>query len=221
MEEIIIEIVNKFGYLGIMLLIAIENIFPPIPSEVILTFGGFATTISNITVVGAIIAATIGSVTGAIALYWIGRILNEERIDKIVDSKIGKILGLKKENIHKAFSWFDNKGKYAVFFGRFVPIVRSLVSIPAGMAKMAIIPFLILTTIGSLIWNTVLISLGRIAGASWGKIAEYIGGYSDIVLGVFIVVAVLVVIVFYAKKSGIIKVMRFRKNKKENSYHSD
>ena len=215
MEEIIIEIVNKFGYLGIMLLIAIENIFPPIPSEVILTFGGFATTISNITVVGAIIAATIGSVTGAIALYWIGRLLNEERIDKIVDSKLGKILGLKKQNIHKAFSWFDNKGKYAVFFGRFVPIVRSLVSIPAGMAKMAIIPFLILTTVGSLIWNTVLITLGKIAGASWGKIAEYISGYSDIVLGIFIVIAVLGVIAFYAKKSGIIKVIRIRKSKEE------
>ena len=215
MEEIIIEIVNKVGYLGIMLLIAIENIFPPIPSEVILTFGGFATTISNITVVGAIIAATIGSVTGAIALYWIGRILNEDRIDKIVDSKVGKILGLKKENIHKAFSWFDNKGKYAVFFGRFVPIVRSLVSIPAGMAKIAIFPFLILTTVGSLIWNTVLITLGRIAGASWEKIAEYIGGYSDIVLGIFIVIAVLGVIAFYTKKSGIIKVIRFRKSKEE------
>jgi len=215
MEAIIIEIVNKFGYLGIMLLIAIENIFPPIPSEVILTFGGFATTISNITVLGAIIAATIGSVVGAIGLYSIGRILNEERIDKIIDSKVGKILGLKKKDIHKAFSWFDNKGKYAVFFGRFIPIVRSLVSIPAGMAKMAIIPFIVLTTVGSLIWNTVLITLGRIAGASWGKIAEYIGGYSDIVLGVFIVVFVLGIVSFYTKKSGMVKLIRFRKNKKE------
>lgn len=215
MEEIIIEIVNKFGYLGIMLLIAIENIFPPIPSEVILTFGGFATTISNITVLGAVIAATIGSVAGAIALYWIGRILNEERIDKIVDSKAGKILGLKKEDIHKAFSWFDSKGKFAVFFGRFIPIVRSLVSIPAGMAKMAVAPFLILTTVGSLIWNTVLISLGRIAGASWNKIAEYIGGYSDIVLCVFIVAFVLGIIAFYCKKSGMVKFIRFGKNKKE------
>jgi len=215
MEAIIIDIVNKFGYLGIMLLIAIENIFPPIPSEVILTFGGFATTISNITVLGAIAAATIGSIVGAIALYWIGRILNEERIDKIFEGKLGKILGLKKENIHKAFSWFDSKGKYAVFFGRFVPIVRSLVSIPAGMAKMAIIPFIMLTTAGSLIWNTVLIFLGRIAGASWEKIAGYIDGYSDIILGIFIIIAVLGIVVFYAKKSGIIKVIRFRKRKEE------
>ena len=99
MESIIIDIVNKFGYTGIVLLIAIENIFPPIPSEVILTFGGFATTISSITVTGAIIAATIGSVLGAIVLYYIGRILNEDRINKITRSRVGKVLGLKQEDI--------------------------------------------------------------------------------------------------------------------------
>ena len=215
MEALIIDIVNKFGYMGIILLIAVENIFPPIPSEVILTFGGFATTISSITVIGTIIAATIGSVIGAIVLYWIGRVLNEERIDKIVDSKVGKILGLKKDDIHKAFSWFDNKGKFAVFFGRFIPIVRSLVSVPAGMAKMPMVAFLVLTTVGSLIWNTVLITLGRIAGASWNRIAEYIGGYSDIVFGGFIVVFVLGIIAFYLKKSKMVKIIWFKKNKKE------
>lgn len=215
MEKIIIEIINNFGYWGVMLLITIENIFPPIPSEVILTFGGFATTISNITVLGTIIAATIGSVVGALVLYWIGRFLNEERIDNIVSGKLGKILGLKIGNIHKAFTWFDNKGKYAVFIGRFVPIVRSLVSIPAGMAKMAMVPFLILTTVGSLIWNTVLIILGRIAGASWNKIAEYVGGYSDILLGIFIFITIIGIFAFYIKKSKIIKIIRFKKNKKE------
>ena len=215
MEEIIISMVNQFGYLGIILLIAIENIFPPIPSEVILTFGGFATTISNITVIGTIIASTVGSVLGAMALYWIGRFLNEERIDKIADSKAGKVLGLEKQDIHKAFSWFDSKGKFAVFFGRFIPIVRSLVSIPAGMAKMAMIPFLLLTTVGSLIWNTVLITLGRIAGASWSKIAVYVGGYSDVVLIGFIIVFILGIVAFYLKKSGTVKIIKFRKKDKE------
>ena len=215
MEAIIISMVNKFGYLGIILLIAIENIFPPIPSEVILTFGGFATTISNITVIGTIIASTVGSVLGAIALYWIGRFLNEERIDKLAESKVGKVLGLQKQDIHKAFSWFDSKGKFAVFFGRFIPIVRSLVSIPAGMAKMAMIPFLLLTTVGSLIWNTVLIALGRIAGASWSKIAVYVGGYSDIVLIGFIIIFILGIVAFYLKKSGTVKIIRFRKKNKE------
>lgn len=215
MEVFIIDIVNQFGYIGIILLIAIENIFPPIPSEVILTFGGFATTISSITVIGTIIAATIGSVLGAIVLYWIGRVLKEERIDKLVDSKVGKILGLKKDDIHRAFSWFDNKGKCAVFFGRFIPIVRSLVSVPAGMAKMPMVPFLVLTTVGSLIWNTVLITLGKIAGSSWNRIAEYIGGYSDIVFSGFIVLFVLGIIAFYVKKSCMVKIIWFSKNKRE------
>ena len=107
------------------------------------------------------------------------------------------------------------KGKYAVFFGRFIPIVRSLVSIPAGMAKMAFLPFIILTTVGSLIWNTVLINLGRFAGASWNKIADFISGYSDIVLGVFIVIAVLGIITIYAKKTSLIKIIKIGKNNKE------
>ena len=177
MQTAIIEIINKFGYLGIVSLITIENLFPPIPSEVILTFGGFATTISNITVIGVIIASTVGSVIGAVILYLLGRVLSVEKLEKFSESKFGKILGLEKADIEKSVNWFDSKGKYAVFFGRFIPIIRSLVSVPAGMARMAMLPFLILTTIGSLIWNTVLVVLGRIAGDSWNVIAMYVGGF--------------------------------------------
>lgn len=211
MTDIIIEIINQFGYLGVIVLIAVENIFPPIPSEVILTFGGFATTISNITVVGAIIASTIGSLIGAIVLYGIGRYLNEDRIEKIAGSRVGKILGIEKGDINKSFDWFNSRGKYAVFFGRFIPIVRSLVSIPAGMSRMAIIPFLFLTTIGSVIWNTVLISLGRIAGKSWNRIAIYVGNYSDAVLVIFLAVFVLGIIISYIKKK--VRIVRIRKTK--------
>ena len=213
MQTAIIEIINKFGYLGIVSLITIENLFPPIPSEVILTFGGFATTISNITVIGVIIASTVGSVIGAVILYLLGRVLSVEKLEKFSESKFGKILGLEKADIEKSVNWFDSKGKYAVFFGRFIPIIRSLVSVPAGMAKMAMLPFLILTTIGSLIWNTVLVVLGRIAGDSWNVIAMYVGGYSDIVLILFMIVFVLGIMAFYIKKSCRIKIMRFRKNK--------
>lgn len=213
MQSAIISIINRFGYLGIVSLISIENIFPPIPSEVILTFGGFATTISNITVFGAIIASTIGSVLGAIILYWAGRVLNEERIDRFTEGKTGKILGLKRENIHKSFKWFNSKGKYAVFFGRFIPIIRSLVSIPAGMSKMPMIPFLALTTIGSVIWNTVLILLGRIAGESWNRIAKMVGRNSDIVLVGFIFIFVFGTLMFYFKKCKKIKIIRIKRSK--------
>lgn len=145
MQEIIINIMNDFGYLGIALLIAIENIFPPIPSEVILTFGGFMTTYSNINIIGVIISSTIGSALGAIILYWVGRILSKERLEKIVDGKIGNMLHFKKQDIEKANKSFEKRGKFTVFFCRFVPIVRSLISIPAGMTKMKFTPFVLLT----------------------------------------------------------------------------
>lgn len=213
MYTAILEVLNKFGYFGMALLIAIENIFPPIPSEVILTFGGFATTISHITIVGAIIASTIGSVIGAIILYWLGRILNEDKIEKISRSKIGKIIGIKKENIEKSFKWFNNKGKYAVFLGRFIPIIRSLVSIPAGMAKMNMLPFLVLTTLGSAIWNTILIILGKIAGSSWLKMAGYVGTFSDAILIGSLMIFLIGILIFYLKNNKKITIIKIKKNK--------
>ena len=169
MYEWIIEIMNKFGLLGIFLLITIENIFPPIPSEVILTFGGFMTTPvdSTITIWGVIIVSTLGSVVGAIILYGIGLLLSAERLGAILDGKIGKLLGFKKDDVFKACDWFNKKGKITVLFCRCVPIVRSLISIPAGMAKMRFDLFVILTTLGSFIWNIILVYLGAAAGASW------------------------------------------------------
>ena len=210
MEEYIIGILNEFGYLGVVLLITIENIFPPIPSEVILTFGGFATTISDLTIFGTITAATIGSVIGAIILYWIGSNLDEIRLKKIANSKTGKILGLNEENISKTYKWFNSRGKYAVFFGRFIPIIRSLVSIPAGMSRIPMIPFLILTTIGSLIWNTTLILLGRIAGNSWIRMANCVGNYSDYIFLVFIIIFLGGIISSYIKKKRKVIFIRFR-----------
>lgn len=214
MNLIVMEIINKFGYLGIVLLIAIENIFPPIPSEVILTFGGFATTISNTTVIGTIVASTVGSVFGAIILYWAGLCLNKNKIYKLTEGKFGKIIGLKKENINKSFRWFDSMGKYAVFFGRFIPIIRSLVSIPAGMAKMSMFPFLILTIVGSLIWNTVLILLGRLTGESWRRVAGCIDGYSNIILISFGVFFIFGTVSYYLKKKKRLQVIFFRKHTK-------
>ena len=146
MEEMILSIMNQFGYIGVLLLIAIENVFPPIPSEVILLFGGFMTTYTELNVIGMIIFSTLGSLIGAIVLYYIGKILNKERLKKIVSGKVGKILRLKNEDIEKADHWFDTKGNKTVFFCRFIPIVRSLISIPAGMSEMPMLKFLIYTT---------------------------------------------------------------------------
>lgn len=200
MQDLIIQLMDKFGYIGIMLLIAIENIFPPIPSEVVLTFGGFMTTYSKLTIIGVIIFSTVGAILGAIVLYYIGRILNKERLMRIVSGKIGKILFLKVDDIEKADRWFATKGDKVVFFGRCVPIIRSLISIPAGMSGMPLGRFLILTTLGSAIWNTILVVIGSVVGESWEKIVAIVNEYAFVTLFVLVIVFVVGVIYFYRKR---------------------
>lgn len=197
MENFIIEVMNDFGYIGIFLLIMIENLFPPIPSEVILTFGGFMTIDSNLTVLGVIVASTIGSMAGAFALYYIGKILNKERLIKIVTSKYGKLLRIKPKDIETADSWFDKKGNITVLFCRFIPVVRSLISIPAGMSEMPMLKFTIYTLIGSSIWNTVLVCVGAFAGSYKDMIINMIDSISNIVLVLIIIVFMIGVIWFY------------------------
>ncbi len=200
MKSAIIALINKYGYFGIFSLIAIENVFPPIPSEVILTFGGFMTTYSNMNIGLVIISATLGSLLGAIILYSIGKILNKERLKKIVNSKIGNILCLKEEDIEKADQWFDKKGNKTVFFCRFVPIVRSLISIPAGMSEMNYIKFIIYTLCGSFIWNFILVFLGSKVGSNFEKIVEIINKYSYITLTFIIILVILFIVLLIKRK---------------------
>ena len=201
MQEFIISVMNQFGYFGVFLLIAVENIFPPIPSEVILLFGGFMTTYTKLNIIFMIIAATFGSLLGAIVLYYIGKILNKERLKKIVRGKIGKMLRLKESDIEKADAWFDNKGNKTVFFCRFIPIVRSLISIPAGMSEMAMSKFLVYTIFGSLIWNTVLVYMGSIFGKNWTKILDVMDRYTHIVIILCIILFAVFIYYFYLKKN--------------------
>lgn len=198
MENWITEIMNEFGYMGILFLITLENVFPPIPSEVILTLGGFMTTTTNLTVLNVVLSATAGSVVGAIILYIIGLQLDVERLEKIVD-RWGHILRLKKSDIHKADAWFDKYGPWAVFLCRFVPLIRSLISIPAGMSNMNVGIFLLFTTLGTLIWNVVLVSLGASVGESWEDIVAFMDIYSNIIY-VILVVLVIVLGFLYIKK---------------------
>ena len=205
MQELMIQLMGQFGYIGVFLLIAIENIFPPIPSEVVLLFGGFMTTYTELNIVGMVIASTLGSLLGAIVLYYIGRILNKERLKKIVSGKIGKVLRIKNEDIDKADHWFDTKGNKTVFFCRFIPIVRSLISIPAGMSQMPMGKFLVYTTAGSVIWNTVLVIAGNMVGEKWEDILQIFSDYSHITLVVLIIIFVVGVVWFYRSKSKKVK----------------
>ncbi len=200
MQDWIIQIMDQFGYWGIALLIAIENVFPPIPSEVILTFGGFMTTYTSLNIWLVALFATVGSVVGAIVLYGVGRILKPERLEKLLSGKVGRILRLKPEDVEKANRWFQKRGKATVFFCRFIPIVRSLISIPAGMSKMNMGIFLLLTTIGTSIWNIVLVSLGAFAGASWEKIAGYFDIYGKIALVIIAAAFLIFIFLFYKNR---------------------
>ena len=200
MEEFVISIMNQFGYFGIFFLIFIENIFPPIPSEVVLLFGGFMTTYSKLNLFGMIIFSTLGSTVGAIVLYYIGKILNKERLKKIVSGKIGKVLRLKASDIEKADKWFDTKGNKTVFFCRFIPVVRSLISIPAGISEMIMSKFLLYTITGSLIWNTVLLFVGSKVGENWKKIEQMMSQYSHIILIILIIAFIGFVIYHFSKK---------------------
>ena len=202
MEDLIIQIMDNYGYLGIGLLILIENVFPPIPSELILTFGGFMTLSTNMTVIGVILVSTIGSLLGAIVLYLIGKILNKDRLIKIVESKYGRLLRVKRKDIEMADKWFLEKGTGTVFFCRFIPIVRSLISIPAGMSEMSMVKFIIYTVFGSAIWNTVLVCVGAFAADKKDYILGILDNVSHIVLILLIVIFVVCVYLFYKSRIG-------------------
>ncbi|MGG1878437.1 DedA family protein [Paenibacillus campinasensis] len=199
MENWITDIMEQFGYIGVFLMIALENIFPPIPSEIILTFGGFMTTYTSMTVPGVVAAATLGSVVGAVILYGIGRLLDVERLEKIVE-RWGHILRVKKEDIRKADAWFDKYGYWTVLFGRMVPLIRSLISIPAGMSNMKFGMFLLFTTIGTLIWNVILVTVGAMLGESWEDIIAFMDVYSHLTYAVIAVALVVLLFLFFRKR---------------------
>lgn len=158
------------------------------------------TTTSNMSIFGVVVASTLGSLIGAIILYFIGKILNKERLKKIVSSKYGKILRLKSKDIELADKWFDTKGNITVFFCRFIPVVRSLISIPAGMSEMPILKFIVYTLFGSLTWNTILIYIGAYAGDKKYYILKIINDLSYVILLIIGIICVILIYKFYKKR---------------------
>lgn len=202
MERWILEVMGRFGYPGMAMLIAVENLFPPIPSEVILTFGGFLTTRTALTVWGVVAAATLGSVAGALALYALGRALGGQRMSALLAGPWGKRLGFDAAAAERAAARFEEKGAAAVFLCRCVPILRSLISIPAGMAGMGLVRFLLYTTAGSLVWNTALVWLGAAAGQGWALAARRFADASGAVRWLLVGAAALALVRRLARKKG-------------------
>lgn len=200
MQNALIEIINDYGYLGILLLIFIENVFPPIPSEVVLVFGGFLTTRSDMRVSLVILSATIGAVLGAAVLYFVGRLLDREKIKRLFSGKFGKAMRLQPNDVTRAESWFHRYEKRAVLICRCIPVVRSLISIPAGMAKMSLFPFFALTIIGTAVWNTLLVTVGVLAGGAWEQSLKYLDLATSLVLALLAVTAAAIAAVYVKKR---------------------
>lgn len=187
------DFIDAIGLLGVAALVALENVFPPIPSELVLLLTGFNVSETRFGYVGAVIFATIGSVVGAYFLYGIGRLLSEERLEAFL-AGVGRIVGLKKSDVHKGFQWFERHGSAVVLFGRLIPVVRSVVSIPAGAEKMSLVRFSVLTALGSLVWNAIWIAVGWGLGDQWEKAGSW-GDYIQYGAVVLIAIALIAVIV--------------------------
>jgi membrane protein DedA with SNARE-associated domain len=194
------DVINQFGYVGVALLVVIENVFPPIPSEIVLPFAGFVAqqsatadalnaAQSDTSVVGMMIAATIGSVIGALILYAIAAAIGPERLRAFVE-RFGRWFGVKPSDLVRAEAWFDQRSTVAVLVGRCVPLIRSIVSIPAGFRRMKLTSFVVLTAIGSAVWNIALIGTGAVLGDQWERVGEYVGVFQWLVIATILILLV-------------------------------
>ena len=173
MASWVINLVYVSGYMGIVALMFIENVFPPIPSELIMPLAGYVTTQGKLSLVGVIVAGTAGSVLGALPLYYLGRFTDLERLKSFAD-RHGRWLTLSRDDLSKAERWFERYGGTAVFLCRLVPGVRSFISIPAGIYRMQFARFFLYTSAGAAIWTTLLAYLGFLLGNNFTKVGEYL-----------------------------------------------
>jgi membrane protein DedA with SNARE-associated domain len=181
----VIHMISAMGYGGLVFLMVVENVCPPIPSEVMMPLAGFMVTQGHLSLLGVILAGTLGSVLGAVPLYYLGRTIGDERLKGFAD-RHGRWLTVSREDLDKAQQWFDRHGRMAVLLCRLVPGVRSLISIPAGIEGMPLAPFLLFTTIGAGLWTTLLASAGYGFGANFRQVEAYLDPASYVVLAVLV-----------------------------------
>ncbi len=182
MANWVIRFIMSSSYGGVVLLMLIENLFPPIPSEFILPLGGYLAHQGRLTLPGVIAAATVGAVLGALPLYWVGRRIGEARLKQFAD-RHGRWLALSCADIDRATAWFARHGAWAVLLGRLVPGVRSLISIPAGIQRMSLPVFLAYTALGSAVWSAVLAGAGYALGRQFRQVGAWLDPVSWVVLG--------------------------------------
>ena len=178
------DVIQSFGYAGVAFLMLAENLFPPIPSEVILPLTGFFVEQGVLVFLPVLIVATAGTLAGALVLYALGRWGGRGLI-----LRYGRVLRVKEADLDRADEWFDRYGWAVVLFGRMVPGVRSLVSIPAGLSEMPLGRFVLLTALGSGVWNALLIGIGWLLGENWSRVASVVGSVSNVFLALLAVTA--------------------------------
>lgn len=185
-----VDIMERLGGPGAALLIAAENLFPPLPSEVILPLAGFTASQGGFSLAGAIAWTTLGSVVGAVILYWLGAAFGRDRFRRLW----ARIPLVNLDDLDRTEAWFARHGRKAVLLGRMIPVFRSLISVPAGIERMPVGLFLLLTTLGSLVWNSVLILAGYRLGESWDVVQNYVGVLQNVVIAVVVVALVIFVV---------------------------
>ncbi|MEB6255473.1 DedA family protein [Mammaliicoccus sciuri] len=198
MEQWITDYMTHYGYIGVFILVFLEYVIHPFPSEIILTFAGFMTSQSELNIIIVCLLTILGAVLGALVLYSIGALIGEERLYKFIHKRC-KYIGIKTQDLDKTIQWLDKYGHWAIFLGRFIPIVRTLISLPAGITKMNLPVFILLTAIGTGMWNIFLIMLGKMLGNHWHQILVYVGMYSKVFI-VIIAIAVLYVLYLWYKR---------------------
>lgn len=181
LTEWIISIMEQLGYLGIALLMFLDNVFPPIPSEIIMPSAGYSASQGQLTLLGVIIAGCFGSLLAAAFLYWIGYQFKHEGIFRFID-RYGKYLFIKSEDVKKSLGWFEHYGHRIVFFGRMIPAVRSLISIPAGMSHMPFWKFMFYSSLGTIIWTTFLACVGFYFGENQQLMQQIFSKVSDVII---------------------------------------
>ncbi|MFO3702283.1 DedA family protein [Staphylococcus felis] len=179
MEQIITDLISRWGYMAIFILILLENVLPVVPSEIILTFAGLMSVKSGLSIPILFIISTIASFIGLLILYYVCRLIHEERIYRFVDRQ-GKWLKLKGKDVKRANDWFKRYGAWAVLLCRFIPVLRVLITIPAGINKMNVVQFIVLSLLGTTIWNFALILLGRLLSDSFDTLMTGLHTYAYI-----------------------------------------
>ncbi|MCW8038845.1 MULTISPECIES: DedA family protein [Acinetobacter] len=187
LTEWILSIMEQLGYLGIALLMFLDNVIPPIPSEIIMPSAGYTASQGKLLLSGVIIAGCIGSLIAAALLYWIGYQFNHDAIFRFTD-RYGKYLFIKSEDIQKSLLWFEKYGHRIVFFGRMMPAVRSLISIPAGMSRMPFWKFMFYSALGTIIWTTFLACVGFYFGENQALMHEIFSRVGYVIIMIVVLV---------------------------------